>query len=380
MMCTAISKRVLTGFRRLRTGPTAFEDLAVLSHRASTRKEPFTLEEMKLALSYANMSNVSQQQQALAHLRLQRCVAAYNHWQLPCFVPSKHDVLSDFGLENESHYNDVQQATIRSLVDRVPRAPAGAVPLYWPDPQTFHNTVSAFTSADLCEGAPHVVELTGCELLEVLEVAAADEGRDEAQAEVKAAAEDGEDGEDRTVGMACFAFDPEVKEGGSFRAHEAADLLKFTRWRDVLETERCLHELLEVISPSSETKRTTITTSDEARQALQRLFGLGTPVWVLTDEAGTAVADTDDHTALLAFPAPDIAHAYLLQMPAAPAVVSSTDTSAQAYSSAWHVREIRQLSFLATAARTNRIGLRFVYALDPQADNNEFSQFQINKF
>ena len=72
MMCTAISKRVLTGFRRLRTGPTAFEDLAVLSHRASTRKEPFTLEEMKLALSYANMSNVSQQQQALAHLRLQR--------------------------------------------------------------------------------------------------------------------------------------------------------------------------------------------------------------------------------------------------------------------------------------------------------------------
>jgi hypothetical protein len=99
----------------------------------------------------------------------------------------------------------------------------------------------------------------------------------------------------------CFAFDPIVAEDGSYFSFDAKLLPSFTEWGAILKAERLLAELLKVLSKSWDI--------DESRGALEELWAHQTPVWVLMKD-GKAIKDTTDTSALYAFLAPDIAHAF----------------------------------------------------------------------
>lgn len=294
------------------------ERLMNISHKVVLGQSFPSAEDMRFSVDF--VSSMGQQvrkskQDYVAALRFQRCVSAFEHWLVPCV--NKADVVFDDAAEVRQFKPD--RATL----------PDHLALMYYPDPDVYNNTLSAFTHPELAdeqaEGGPTVelTEVSSEHLLRLIEEAAPNE-------------------------LECFSFNPVVTASGSYFSFDTDHLESFTRWRDILQTEKALLEVKET----------------KSRAALTNLWEQTASAWVLTDESGKVTCHTDDGDAVYAFVAPDVASSFNMLK------------KAQGEGN-WRVSEIKRLEALALSCQHNRVGLRFVYSESSPA---RFEQFQINKW
>eukprot|EP00466_Bigelowiella_natans_P009043 jgi/Bigna1/73018/fgenesh1_pg.22_\ len=232
----------------------------------------YGLARMSMAQEHVSKTGEHVARDSVAQFRKERCVA-YASWFLPTLT----------GDEAKEH-----------MIEEVkPLETSGENLVWYPSPQTYPRTLSAFTHPDLIppsEVPYNTTRMTGKQLLNTIDYLS-------------------------NHNMEAFGFNTAVDmRSGKYASFSAAEVLPhFLRWLSVIEIEAVLHALiLAEANPD---------TSDKVLQvkntAAATFLDSGFKVWVLgkKDSASSRqhLALDDGGQNVLAFLAPDIAMSYALQ-------------------------------------------------------------------